>query len=121
MKSTNSSPPKRAAILGPEDAGDALGRLCEHRVTGGMAERVVDAFEAIQIDVEQGQLRPDGAAAVHRLVEHLHEGIAVVEPGELIVVGQLAATSCHRAGRCSWDRRRRRGSSPRARPAASRA
>ena len=63
------------------------GAFLEELVPGGVAEGVVDVLELVQVDVEQGAV---GAAARHARddpVEFLVEVLAVVQPGEGVVLG----------------------------------
>ena len=82
------------------EAGDDVGRaqpLAQHArdarqqaVAGGVAEGVVDGLEAVEVEHERGAL---GAVAAHvREVprELLLEAAAVREPGERVVVGEVA-------------------------------
>ena len=82
------------------EAGDDVGRaqpLAQHArdarqqaVAGRVAERVVDGLEAVEVEHERGAL---GAVAAHvREVprELLLEAAAVREPGERVVVGEVA-------------------------------
>ena len=80
---------------GPSDAADhAVGDHGEQVVAGGVAERVVDLLEPVDVDVEH----PEGAHArgePHRVAEQGEDGVAVGETGERIgggAHGQLVLT-----------------------------
>ena len=64
-------------------ASSTFGGVDQHGVAGGMAERVVDLLEAIEIDVEQRDAVPSRRHAA--LLEHLVEIAAVGQPGQRIV------------------------------------
>ncbi|MCY1517581.1 hypothetical protein D9M68_522670 [compost metagenome] len=55
-----------------------------------MAEAVVEHLEAVQVDVQQGQAVAALARALAGFVEPVLEQDAVGQPGEVIVIGQVA-------------------------------
>ncbi|MMZ70072.1 hypothetical protein D1872_330330 [compost metagenome] len=55
-----------------------------------MAETVVEQFEAIQIDVQQRQTASSLTRTLMRFMQALAEQRAVGQPGELVVMGQIA-------------------------------
>ena len=63
------------------------GQLLQELVTAGVAERVVDELEAVDVDEEHGQV----GLVLHRdhqlAVELVVEGLTVAEPGERVVEG----------------------------------
>ncbi len=44
----------REDVAAADELGDAARRLAQHLVTGGVAERVVDELEVVEIEVEEG-------------------------------------------------------------------
>ena len=129
---TNSSPPTRPDQRGRPAPGAAAGcaTSAEHLVAGGVAERLVDVAQPV--DVEQ-QHRDDLAGRAHldRLVERAGEPAAVGQPGQRVVVRVEAQPVdqpgvLHRDGGVRGERlqqphvgrRRRRSRSP-SRPATS--
>ena len=83
-----------AALAGEQVAGarghrQPLGRLAQYLVAAGVAERVVDELEAVEVDVDE----PDGAAAAPRARERLGEVLleqrAVGQAGQPVVVGEV--------------------------------
>ena len=67
----------------------AAGRL-EHAVAGGMAHRIVDVLEAIEIEEQHGDLASAAARADHGMAEPLGKQGAVGQAGQGVVVGQVA-------------------------------
>ena len=74
--------------LSLQTAAHPLGHRLEQLVAGRMAERVIDALEVIEIEIEHREL----AAAAHQrklLLELLAQQHAVGQFGERIVVRQV--------------------------------
>ena len=84
-RSANSSPPKRARnSFGPRARRAARRDRPQQRVAGGVAERVVDVLEVVDVDERDRSGRAGGAAARELVAEPAPVG----EPGELVVVGR---------------------------------
>ena len=82
---TNSSPPKRATRSpGPHRRAQPVGHLDEQLVAGGVAERVVDDLEVVEVEEEAGQAAGAGAEP---LGDVLRQQGAVGQPGQRVVVG----------------------------------
>ena len=63
----------------------AIGGLSEQRVAGGMAERIVDVLEAVEVEHEDGERLFPPTQPRAGLLELLHEVGAVGEAGQQIV------------------------------------
>lgn len=76
-------------VAGPQAAAQALGRLDQQGVAGGVAEAVVDGLEAVEVEEqhrEAGRVAPgDEQAGVEVFEEHRPVG----EAGEGVVGGQV--------------------------------
>ena len=71
-------------VLGAQDAGEALGDEAQQLVTGGMAERVVDVLEVVEIH-EQGRDPAGAVAPDQRVREPIDEQDAVRQAGQRVV------------------------------------
>ena len=67
----------------------ALGDLLQHLVAGGVAERVVDVLEAVQVDEHHRGLLAVALARGQRLGEPVFQQAAVGQPGQRVVVGEV--------------------------------
>lgn len=65
--------------------GEHLGGMHQHRITGGMAERVVDFFEAIEIDVQDRKFLPLPATVMGQVRQCDVELAAIGERGQRIM------------------------------------
>src|SRR4051794_27331170 len=52
-RTANSSPPKRATVSRPDGVAEPGGDLLQHRVTGVVAECVVDGLEPVEVEEQQ--------------------------------------------------------------------
>ena len=101
----------RRFVLGAQGGPDALADLSQQGVADDVPKGVVDALEAVDVQVEQGEARTAITGAVQGMLDDLHEGAAVVEPGELVTVGQvtqplLLGTKLRDVAEDAHDRRR---------------
>jgi hypothetical protein len=78
------------ASVAPEDVAfpdDALQAICDplqDGVAGGMALRIVDALESVQVEQQDGEPLIRSPRPLDRLVEFLQHVPAVVEPGQSV-------------------------------------
>jgi hypothetical protein len=63
---------------------DAVGDVHQEFLAGGVSERVVDALEAIDVQVEHGEAAMDGAFMLEGLGEALEEAPAIDERGQAV-------------------------------------
>ena len=78
----NSSPPSRATVSAPGTTLlQPLGHRAQQRVADRMAEHVVDALEAVEIEEHDGEL----VAAAQRLLHLVLEQHAVRQIGQRVV------------------------------------
>ena len=70
----------------PDAAGQALGGLLEQFVTGVVAQGVVDLFEAVQVEEQDGDLGSVPAAPGQGMGQAVHEQRAVGKLGQRIIV-----------------------------------
>ncbi len=70
-------------------ARDALGHHLQQAVAGVLTEALVHPPEAVEVEQQHRGLALAGGGALHRLLQPLHEELAVGEAGEGIVVGQV--------------------------------
>ena len=81
----------RDGVAGRERLAEANPDAAQQRVTGGVTQRVVDALEVVQVEKEDGDLRPSLLAAQdERVLDAVREQRAVREPGERVVEGLVA-------------------------------
>ena len=85
----NSSPPYRpdhvdGPQVGPQDVGD----LAEHQVARGVAVRVVESLEVIDVDHHDGQLVAVAGRPRDFLLELGEDGLAVEDAGQVIDRGE---------------------------------
>ena len=81
--------PRQHLIL-VEDAGRAARDRLQQRVAGGMAEKVVDLLEAVEVDAEQRQLAAVRGGHRDLAVELAVEAAAIGQAGQRIVLGEVA-------------------------------
>ena len=74
----------------PEDLAQAVADGKEQLVTDEMPERVVDALEPVEVDVEDGRVRATLLAARDHRVDSFEDHRAVREAGEAVVHRQPA-------------------------------
>ena len=103
----NSSPPSRATVSASDtDTLQPLGHRAEQRVADRMAERVVDALEAVEIEEHDGKPVAAGERLLHLVLEqdavrqigqrvvprHMHDlGFGLAALGDILVSGDAAA------------------------------
>ena len=76
--SANSSPPSRATVsLCRTQLAQPLGDVDQHRVTGGVAEPVVDRLEAVEVDEQQRDAGAAPARHLQRVLDPVEEQAAV--------------------------------------------
>ena len=78
----------RCHVAVPEAAAQAIGHTLEQLVADQMAERIVDALEFVDVDIEHGQLlaRPD---RLQRLLEPLAKQRPVGQVGQRVVMRHM--------------------------------
>ena len=87
----NSSPPRRASIWSSwSTPATQRATDLQQRVAGGMAEQVVDLLEAVEVDAQQRHWPPPAASHRDLAVELAVEAAAVGQPGQRIVLGEVA-------------------------------
>ena len=82
----------RGGVGAAQAGADPSGHLDEQGVAGGVSERVVDAFEVVDVEEDHGQARASLRAPPEPVLDLLAEQRAVGEIGERVVVrlvGQL--------------------------------
>ena len=85
----NSSPPSRAIrSLVPDAALDAAGDGLQQFVADMMAERIVDALEFVDVDIEQGELLA-AAGLLELALDLLAEQHAVRQVGQRVVMREM--------------------------------
>ena len=86
MRHANSSPPRRAIeSTGAHDAPQALGDLGQKLIARGVAERVVDLLETIEIHQQQRELAAVTGRDFDRAIDVLTEQHSVREPRQRVV------------------------------------
>ena len=70
-------------------AGQALGHFLQYRVADGMAEAVVDALEAVEVDKHHGHLAMLAPRRRQRLLQAVEKQHPVGQVGQVIVLGQM--------------------------------
>ncbi len=83
--------PRRKA---PGIAGGAqpIGDPAQHRVARGMAEGVVDALEAVEVDQQDGHVAVRGACVPQPGIENPVKLDAVGQLGQVVGAGQMTQT-----------------------------
>ena len=76
-----------AEIRGAAGIAHALGGHDQHIVAGGMAERVVDLLEAVEVELHHGQPFAAPLRALDQRVEMVGEEGAVVQAGQPVMDG----------------------------------
>ena len=74
-------------VTAPRDPGQAPAHLGQHRVTGVVAERVVDGLEVVEVDEEQPDTAMVAVQGCQGLGQAVHERQPVGHPGEAVVKG----------------------------------
>ena len=69
------------------DVANAPCAFLQQRVAGGVPQRVIDAFEPVEIQEQYGDLVPVAASALQRAVNLLHDGRPVEQSGQRVMVG----------------------------------
>ena len=83
----------RGGVAGADRQRQALGHLAKHVVARGVAERVVDDLEVVEVDEDDPDAARLAAAARDRVADALDEQRAVGQAGDRVVerlVGELA-------------------------------
>ena len=73
----------------PQPPAQSPGHAANQLVAGLVAERIVDLLQVVEVDHEQGSLRPIAPSAPHVRLELALEAAPVQPPREGIVVGQV--------------------------------
>ena len=76
-----------AKVRGAAGIAHALGGHDEHVVAGGMAERVVDLLEAVEVELQHGQPFAAPVRALDQRIEMVGEEGAVVQAGQPVMDG----------------------------------
>ena len=84
----------RHGVLRPHHALEALGDLAQHLVAGAVAERVVDALEAVEVEEVDGGGRIAVAPGEH-VAQAVAEQRPVGQAGERVVQGQALELDLH--------------------------
>ena len=79
----------RDRVLGPGQRPQAIGDLDQHPVTGTVSEAVVDSFEVIQVDEQQGAGDSLAARRGDSLLHPVEQQSAVGQAGQGIEKGEL--------------------------------
>ena len=77
----------RAQIGRPAGIAHALCRDDQHIVAGGVAERVVDLLEAVEVELDHRQALAPAVRALDQRVEMIGEEGAVVQAGQPVMHG----------------------------------
>ncbi|HRB11987.1 MAG TPA: hypothetical protein PKU70_03170 [Vicinamibacteria bacterium] len=88
-RTRNSSPPRRASESPSRRPSEALPHDLEHLVPGGMAERVVDDLEAVEVHEKDAQGRVAALGLGERVGEAVLEEEPVGQAGEAVVEGHV--------------------------------
>jgi hypothetical protein len=80
----------RGALPASEALAQPLGEDPEQLVAGGVAERIVDLLEAVEVHVEEGESVALLLRGRHRLGELVHEEAPVSQPGQAVEVGAVS-------------------------------
>ena len=75
----------RRGVRGADAGGEARGGLAEQLVARGVAERVVDVLEHVEVDEEDRRLGLRARGAGEGVLEPVHEQQAVRQAGERVV------------------------------------
>ncbi len=90
QSSTNSSPYSRANVSpGPHHAGQPAGHVAQQLVAGLVAVVVVDQLEPVEVDEDQGRVRPGPLGPAAGLLDPLLEQQPVGQAGQRVVHGQV--------------------------------
>ena len=85
---TNSSPPSlHAEVGGAAGVAHALRGHDQHVVAGGMAQRVVDLLEAVEVELQHGEPLAAPVRALDQRVEMVGEEGAVVQARQPVMDG----------------------------------
>src|SRR5262249_61184883 len=77
-------------VLGADLNVEHGGNGGEDGVANEMSLGVVDDLEAIEIEHEDGELPPSSAVAAGLVIQALHQGTVVADPGQPIDPGELS-------------------------------
>ena len=88
MTTANSSPPLRATVSPRRTTPPSARPHVGARIGGALAEAVVEALEAVEIDHRHSDLAPVALGAGKRLAQTVAQECAVGQVGEGIVEGQ---------------------------------
>ena len=92
----NRSPPLREQRLGfAQAAGQPLGRQLNQRVPGQVPQRVVDAFEAVQVQIEKRGHAALPPGARQRLAKPIFEDGPIGKAGQQVVSGLVRQLLFH--------------------------
>lgn len=76
-------------VLVAQDAAQAAGNITQDGVAGPVAELVVDRFEVVEVDEQDGETAVLALAAFEAVLGAGIEQQAVRQPGQRVVVGQI--------------------------------
>jgi hypothetical protein len=69
---------------------NALRHLAQQLVAGGVAERVVDLLEPVEVEEEQRDVLVQPVRGAERAPQAVLEALPIGQAGEAVVVGQVA-------------------------------
>ena len=72
-----------------QSGAQTVGDLSQQLVPGGMAERVVDGLEAVEVDEQQKRIHPPHRRTMHAVLQHFDERRPVPETGHRIATALL--------------------------------
>ena len=74
----------RQRVVAPQGAAQALGDRAQQRVAGGVAERIVDQLEAVQVEEQHREAAARARRGEDRLAGAVRKQHAVGQPGQHI-------------------------------------
>ena len=92
-------------VVGSQRVGEAVGDRLEQAVTGGMAQRVVDRFEVVEVEDDEPHVTPVALGLLEHVVESLAQERAIRQLGERVVHGAVGVA--HGLAGAGVDRERR--------------
>ena len=82
--------PARHGVFGAHRGGEAAGHVLQHEVAAVVAETVVDALEAVEVDEQHRHHAARAGTAGDRPLQPVEQQAAVGQPGEGVVGGFVA-------------------------------
>jgi hypothetical protein len=87
----------RDGVRGPQGAGQHLTDLLQHHVAGFVAERIVQLFEAIQVQDQQRPVRAIAFGRQHQLLQPIVQQRPIGEAGQGVVQRMVLELGLHLA------------------------